>query len=166
MKNTNHIVILVGICGTGKSIVAQKLSQRLDLPYFNVDSLFMPRDWPQGTLPQEVDLENWLTAVEGLIEKETTRKGCVISCSILKKEHRIRLTNTINHQLDWIFMNDTYQNVAQRLEKQGTLERPVSAVKSDFETLEVPKRALTIDMSYSQQETVDTILKYLARKYG
>ena len=63
-------------------------------------------------------------------------------------------------------MNDSYENVVHRVEKSGTHDRPVSLLKSDFETLEVPKRALTVDMTYSEQEIVDTILKYLARKYG
>lgn len=85
---------------------------------------------------------------------------------VIKKEHRKRLSGNIDHELDWVFMNDTYDNIAQRLEENVVVDRPVSVIKSDFETLEVPKRALTINMDYSQGETVDTILKYLARKYG
>ena len=166
MASSNHIVILVGVCGTGKSSVGLKVAQRLEVPFFDVDKLYPSENTPEGTLPQDMDLEAWLTSVEELIDAELNRKGCVVSCSILKKEHRKRLTSKIDHELDWVFMNDTYENVAQRLEKNSSHGRPVSVLKSDFETLEVPKRALTVDMSYSEQETVDTILKYLARKYG
>ena len=166
MKNSNHIVILVGVCGTGKSAVGQKVAQRLEVPFYDVDKLFAIKDIPEGSLPQDIDFEKWLTSVEGLIETQSTQKGCVISCSILKKEHRKRLTASTDYELDWVFMNDTYDNIAQRLEENSALDRPVSVLKSDFEALEVPKRALTINMDYSQGETVDTILKYLARKYG
>lgn len=165
MANSNYIVILVGVCGTGKSVVGQKIAQRLQVPFFDVDRPFISNDIPDGDLPQDIDLEKWLTSVEELIVRESTRKGCVVSCSILKKEHRQRLTANIDHPLDWVFMNDTFENAAQRLKTNSTSERPVSALKSDFETLEIPKWALTIDMTYSEEEIVDTILKYMARKY-
>jgi 6-phosphogluconate dehydrogenase/gluconokinase len=76
------------------------------------------------------------------------------------------LTATIDYQLDWIFMNNSYENVAQRVEQIEGQERTVLSLKSDFDTLESPKRALTIDMTNTEQEIVDTILKYLASKYG
>ncbi len=166
MENRNHLVILVGVCGTGKSAVAQKVAQRMEVPFFDADQLPASKDLPAGKLPQDAELEKWLISIKELILEHATRKGCVISCSILKKEHRKSLTAAIGHQLDWVFMNDSYENAAHRAEKIEGQNRPASLLKSDFETLEIPKRALTIDMTYSEQEIVDTILKYLARKYG
>ena len=166
MENRNHIVILVGVCGTGKSVVGQKVAQNLKVPFYDADTFLVSKDMPEGKLPQEVDLEGWLISVEELIKKQSTKKGCVVSCSIPKKEHRVRLTTNIDHPLDWVFMNDTYENVARRVEDVVSKGRPESLLKSDFESLEIPKRALTVDMSYPKQELVDTILKYLARKYG
>jgi 6-phosphogluconate dehydrogenase/gluconokinase len=78
----------------------------------------------------------------------------------------MRLATEIDYRLDWVFMRGSYQFVAERVERIGEIDRPASVLKADFETLEIPKRALTIDMSNSEQKTVDTILKYLARKYG
>ncbi|WP_405383081.1 shikimate kinase [Maribacter sp. LLG6340-A2] len=166
MENKNHTIVLVGVCGTGKSTIGQKVSEHLGIPFFDVDTLFTPSESSNSSLPQEIDLDKWLNSVEDLIKTEANKKGCVISCSILKKKQRLRLTENCNHKIDWVFMNDTYENVAQRLDNNNDHDRPISVVKSDFETLEIPKRALTIDMSYPQQETVSTILKYLARKYG
>src|SRR5690606_13533714 len=119
-----------------------------------------------GSLPQDIDMKKWLIEVQELIKAQSMLKGCVISCSILKKEHRKTLTANIDYELDWVFMNDNYENVVERVVKTGNHSRQVSQLQSDFETLEVPKRALTIDMGYSEKEIVDTILKYLARKYG
>ena len=166
MEKYNHIVILVGVCGIGKRAVGEKVAQRLEVPFFDADKLNIAENLPEGQLPQEVNIEMWLRSIEGLISTQSAKEGCVISCSILKKEHRKRLAAKIDHPLDWVFMNDSFENVAQRAEKIGTHDRPVSLLKSDFETLEAPKRALTIDMTNSEQEIVDTILKYLARKYG
>ena len=166
MRKNNYIVILVGVCGTGKSALGQNIAQKLDVPFFDADKLGASAEQIENRLPQEIDLEKWLTSVEELIIGQSNKKGCVISCSLLKKEQRKLLTANIDHQLDWVFMNNSFENVAQRVEQIGGNERTVSLLKSDFETLESPKRALTIDMTNTEQEIVDTILKYLARKYG
>lgn len=166
MENNNPIIILVGVCGTGKSAVGLKVAQRLEVPFFDVDKLPTSKGMPEGALPQDIDMEKWLTSVEELIETQSNQNGCVISCSLLKKEQRTRLTSNSANELDWVFMNDTYENVSQRAGTEDAHHRSASVLKSDFETLEIPKRALTINMSHPEQETVDIILKYLARKYG
>lgn len=166
MRNSNHIVILVGVCGTGKSAVGLKVAQKLEVPFYDVDTLLANKNVAEDSPDQNLLIGEWLASVEKLIATQMTDKGCVISCSILKKEYRKRLSANIDFELDWVFMNDTYENVTQRLEKNGTYDRTVSGLKSDFQTLEIPKRALTVAMDNTQQEIVDTILKYLARKYG
>ncbi|NNE75540.1 MAG: AAA family ATPase [Pricia sp.] len=166
MKNQNHIVILVGVCGTGKSAIGQKVADRLEVPFYDADLLPASKEGTEGQLLQDLNLEKWLVSIKELILAQSTKSGCVISCSVLKKEHRKKLMANINQQMDWVFMNGSYELVAQRVEQDGGHERSASMLKSDFEALEVPKRALTVDMSYSEQDIVDTILKYLARKYG
>ena len=166
MIDHNFTVILVGVCGTGKSTVGQKLAQRLEVPFFDAEKLPTFKELSVDKLQQDLNLEKWLISIKELIVAQSTQKGCVISCSVLKKEHRKMLAANINPQLDWVFMNGSYEYVVQRIEQDGSHHRPPSLLKSDFETLEIPKRALTIDITYSEQEIVDTILKYLARKYG
>lgn len=165
MKNHNYVVILVGVCGTGKSNIGQRVAQVLNIPFFDADKLSVTKELPEGQLPQEIDLEKWFNSLKKLIVGEVAKKGCVISCSVLKREHRRMLTAHIDHQLDWVFMKGSYEFVLDRVERNGNHDRPAKLLKADFDTLEVPKRALTIDMNYSEQEMVDTILKYLARKY-
>ena len=166
MRKNNYIVILVGVCGTGKSALGQNIAQKLDVPFFDADKLGASAEQIENRLPQEIDLEKWLTSVEELIIEQSHKKGGVISCSLLKKEQRKLLNANIDYQLDWVFMKNSFENVVERVELIGGHKRAVSLLKSDFETLESPKRALTIDMTNTEQEIVDTILKYLARKYG
>ncbi|SHJ87805.1 shikimate kinase [Pseudozobellia thermophila] len=166
MKRHNYVLILVGVCGTGKSTIGRKVADRLEVPFFDADKLLVTDGLPEDGFLQDVDLEGWLTAIKELISEQARLKGCVVSCSVLKKDQRIMLSSQVDHELDWIFMSGSYEYVAQRAEQVGGKPRPAELLKSDFESLEVPKRALTIDMTYSEQEIVDTILKYLARKYG
>ncbi len=164
MDKSNYLVILVGVCGTGKSLVGKRVADRLEVPFIDADKLKTTEDLPEGQLPQDVNLNEWLNALEELIVEQAHLKGCVLSCSVLKREDRRRLAASIKHPLDWVFMNSPYEDVVQRVE-QGEHNRPSSLLDSDFETLEAPKAALTIDMTYSEEEMVDTILEYMSRKY-
>lgn len=166
MNTDKHIVILVGVCGTGKSTIGEKLAGELEVPFFDADMLPATKELNNGKLSQNAGHEKWLTALKILIIGQSTKKGCVISCSVLKREQRLKLAAQINFELDWVFMKGSYEFVVERSEKIGDHNRSAAVLKSDFEMLDVPKRALTIDMTYSEQDMVDTILKYLARKYG
>ncbi len=166
MKNHNYVVILVGVCGIGKSAIGQKVANRLEIPFFDADKLLASEVQSEGEFSQNKNLEKWLISIKELIIAQSTKKGCVISCSVLKKEDRKMLTATVNQELDWVFINGSYEVVAQRVEQIVGQDRSPTLLKSDFETLEAPKKALTIDITNSEQEIVDTILKYLARKYG
>ncbi|MBU2974092.1 shikimate kinase [Zobellia sp. B3R18] len=163
-KKENFIVILVGLCGTGKSIAGQKVAQKLEIPFFDADVVLHPE--LQEDKKNNNTNSKWLSAITNLIEEEFSKKGCVVSCSILKKEQRLQLSENLGHEIDWIFMSGTYEAINQHLETSGTQRQTKSSLESDFQLLEIPKRALTVDISFSEQEIVDTILKYLARKYG
>ncbi|QCW99905.1 hypothetical protein FGM00_07250 [Aggregatimonas sangjinii] len=166
MENKNFIVILVGVCGTEKSAIGKRVAEKLGVPFFDADKLFSSEERPNAMLLQNGKLEKWLQAIEEFVRVQSIQRGCVVSCSILKKAHRKRLTANIDCELDWVFMNDSYENVANRFEKLGNDAVARTALQSDFEILEAPKKALTIDMSYSDEEILTIILKYMARKYG
>ncbi|MEO9893074.1 shikimate kinase [Aurantibacter sp.] len=164
MKSHNYVVILVGVCGTGKSAIGEKIARVLETPFFDADKLFA-ENLPAGKLGQDMNRNKWLNSIIDLIGKQSKLKGCVVSCSVLKKEDRLLLDNNINHQLDWIFMKGSYEFVAERIENIEDHDRPASLIKADFETLETPKRALTVDMATSEEDILNTILKYMVRKY-
>ena len=129
MKDHNYIVILVGVCGTGKSPVGQKLAHRLDVPFVDADKLPASKELPEGTSPQDVNLEKWLLSIKELIVSQSTQKGCVISCSVLKREHRKELAANIDYELDWVYMDGSYDKVAQRVEQIEGHDRPTSLLK-------------------------------------
>ncbi|MBT2162275.1 shikimate kinase [Zobellia barbeyronii] len=164
-KKDNFIVVLVGVCGTGKSVVGEKVAKKLDIPFFDADALFNE----QLIADKEntnTESNTWLPAITSLISEQFNKDGCVVSCSILKKEQRLELAKNLDLNIDWVFMNGTYDEVNQRLDKGHSNNQTESSLESDFELLEIPKRALTVDITHPEQEIVDTILKYLARKYG
>ncbi|CAM3610343.1 shikimate kinase [Zobellia roscoffensis] len=162
-RKENFIIVLVGVCGTGKSVVGEKVARKLEIPFFDADVLFSEQ---LATDKANTASNEWLPAITGLIAKEYAKAGCVVSCSILKKEQRLLLAKNLEPTIDWVFMRGSYDEVNQRLEKSSAQHQTETSLESDFESLEIPKRALTVDISFTETEIVDTLLKYLARKYG
>jgi len=162
-KKDKFTVVLVGVCGTGKSVTGQKVAKKLGLPFYDADAKFSEQ---LAADKENAQSDQWLPAITNLISKEYTKDGCVVSCSILKKEQRLLLARNLDLNIDWVFMSGTYDDVNQRLDKGLSKNQTGASLESDFQSLEIPKRALTVDIRNTEEETVDTILKYLARKYG
>ncbi len=61
-------IIVVGVCGAGKTTLAQQLAQRLGLPHVEMDALFWNANWTETPRPifrervsQALDGERWVT---------------------------------------------------------------------------------------------------------
>lgn len=159
MNRSKRVIILVGICGTGKSPIGRKVANRLEIPFYDADFL---KDFDKT---EEKNSEDWLNSIQELIETSLESEGCVIACSLLKKEQRLQLNDELKIDIDWVFLHGSYNEIHRKLSEGESERRTETELKKDYEQLEIPKRALTIDVGNSEEESVDTILKYLARKY-
>lgn len=159
MKRSKHVIILVGICGTGKSPIGRKVANRLEIPFYDADFL---RDFDKT---EDTDSIDWLKSIQELVEAGYESQGCVIACSLLKKEQRLQLNDKLKIDIDWIFLHGSYDEIHRKLSEGESERRTESELKKDYEQLEIPKRALTIDVGNPEGDSVDTILRYLARKY-
>ncbi|KIK02664.1 hypothetical protein K443DRAFT_677394 [Laccaria amethystina LaAM-08-1] len=101
------LIVIMGVCGTGKSTLGSALATSLGFPYVEGDDLH-PRSnvekMASGTPLTDADREPWLALVRRTAEDMTAQKqnevekkdgrgvsgktGVVISCSALKKYYR------------------------------------------------------------------------------
>ena len=82
-------IILMGVSGSGKSLLGAELAHRLDLSFIEGDDLHPAENidkLSQGIPLTDADRIPWLQAIHGRILEES--KGCVVSCSALKPEYR------------------------------------------------------------------------------
>ncbi|MFJ6726729.1 gluconokinase [Streptomyces sp. NPDC091281] len=91
--HTPHVVVVMGVAGTGKTTIGPLLAARLGVPYAEGDD-FHPRaniaKMSAGTPLDDGDRWPWLDAI-GSWAHTRDGLGGVVSCSALKRSYRDRL---------------------------------------------------------------------------
>jgi len=157
------ILIVMGVSGCGKSTIGKLLARELMLPYFDGDD-FHPKEnvakMSNGEPLTDVDREGWLMALNALAKKNTD-KGAVIACSALKEVYRSILQDKIDPYVRFIYLEGTYDEINQRMQERKDHFMPTELLKSQFATLEPPKKALRVSIKNLPEEIVKDILKQL-----
>ena len=89
------IVVVMGVCGCGKTTIGRMLAERLDAAFIEGDELhpFANKDKMTAGMPlEDADREPWLDAIAAKATQLLSRAPCVVvSCSALKRAYRDRL---------------------------------------------------------------------------
>jgi gluconokinase len=90
--NTATTVVVMGVSGSGKTTVAERLAQRLDWDFAEGDD-FHPRanveKMAAGQPLDDADRWPWLRTIGGWIDqREATGRSVVVTCSALRRSYR------------------------------------------------------------------------------
>ena len=159
---TNPVIYVTGVSGSGKTTIGKLLSLKTALPFFDADD-FHPaankEKMKAGHALTDDDRAQWLQRLNSLAVEQSKLEGAVIACSALKEKYRTVLAKGIAKPV-WIFLNGEYDLIRQRM-KQRDHYMPVALLRSQFEDLEVPSSAFTVDIKNDPRKIVDLILEYL-----
>jgi len=159
---TNPVIYVTGVSGSGKTTIGKLLSLKTALPFFDADD-FHPaankEKMKAGHALTDDDRAQWLQRLNSLAVEQSKLRGAVIACSALKEKYRTVLAKGIAKPV-WIFLNGEYDLIRQRM-KQRDHYMPVALLRSQFEDLEVPSSAFTVDIKNDPGKIVDLILEYL-----
>jgi gluconokinase len=156
--------IVMGVSGCGKSSVGKALAQSLGWDFYDADDFHPPENVAKmaGGIPlDDSDRAPWLAALHDLISSSLiqNRPG-VLACSALKERYRQQVTNG-NDGVQIIHLKGSYDLIWSRMETRTDHYMKPHMLKSQFETLEEPVNALTVDISLSVDEIVREILRYV-----
>ncbi len=134
-----HRIIVMGVSGSGKSTIGEKIAEALKLPFLEGDSLHPEANVQKmsvGIPLQDEDRWPWLDAIgERLVE---ARGGIVISCSALKKIYRDRLRTAAGAPLLFVFLDGSFEVLHEHMDHRTGHFMPVSMLESQIATLESP----------------------------
>lgn len=153
----------MGVSGSGKTTIGVALAKRLGWLFIEGDDLHPPSNVAKmrdGTPLTDGDRAPWLLALAQKM-KETKDSGhsCVVACSALKSAYRRTLT--ISNQVCFVMLELSYQTALERLNQRKGHFMPASLLISQFQTLQEPQEAITVNAEQSVEEIVDAILKEL-----
>jgi gluconokinase len=156
--------IVMGVSGCGKSSVGKSLAQSLGWDFYDADD-FHPSEnvakMASGIPLNDSDRAPWLASLNELISSslKADRPG-VLACSALKERYRQQLM-VGNEDVQLIYLKGSYDLIWSRMEKRTDHYMKPHMLKSQFETLEEPTNALTMEISMPLDDIVQEILKLM-----
>jgi gluconokinase len=134
-----HLVVVMGVSGAGKSTVGTLIAERLGLPFRDADDFHPPANvakMSRGQPLTDEDRAPWLAAIGAHLVAHRGR-GCVVTCSALKRAYRDVLRRAAP-ETRFVFLNGPVDLVAARQAARRNHFMPASLVASQFATLEHP----------------------------
>ena len=158
--------IVMGVSGCGKSSVGKALAEHLGWDFYDADDFHPPANvvkMANGIPLDDSDRAPWLATLNELISSslKADQPG-VLACSALKERYRQQLMNG-NEGVQIVYLKGSYELIWSRMEKRTDHYMKPHMLKSQFETLEEPVNALTIDISMSLDDIVQEILKHMEK---
>ena len=160
-----RFLIVMGVSGCGKTSVGKALADSLGWDYYDADDFHPPENvakMANGTPLNDSDRAPWLASMHELISSslKADHSG-VLACSALKERYRQQLLKD-NEGVQIIYLKGTYDLIWSRMEKRTDHYMKPHMLQSQFEALEEPSNALTMDISSSVEEIVREIIPDLS----
>ena len=143
------IVVVMGVSGSGKTVVGQALATDLGWPFFDADN-FHPKEnvakMAAGTPLTDADRWPWLDRLAAEMKAlEERGVSAVLACSALRQAYRDRISRAGN--VRYVHLSGDHDTIAARLAARKNHYMPPTLLASQLATLEAPTDAIVIDVS-------------------
>lgn len=144
------VIVLMGVAGSGKTTVGEKLAADLGWAFRDADSFHPPENVAKmsaGTPLTDADRAPWLAAIRAYIDDCLARgAGAVVTCSALKERYR-EVLMADPAQVKLVQLTGSPELLAERIGgRKGHFMKP-GMLQSQLATLEPPRHALVVDVA-------------------
>ena len=160
-------LVVMGVSGSGKSTIAEKLAERLGWVFEDGDRFHPAGNVAKMSAGQPLTDEDrwpWLQAIADEIDRVCKAgERAVIACSALKHAYRDILVHG-RSDVRIVFLNGTQALIADRLAKRKGHFMPAGLLDSQFKTLEPPEKSehpVTVSIDASIETIVEDIVRQL-----
>jgi gluconokinase len=140
----SHIIVM-GVSGSGKTVVAKALAERLGVEFIEGDDYHSAANVDKmaaGIPLTDEDRWPWLRTLATLVvERHAQGAGTVLACSALRREYRDVLRATVPLEESFVIQLDAdAETLRSRLEDRRGPYMPASLLDSQLATLEPLER--------------------------
>jgi gluconokinase len=161
-------LILMGVSGSGKTTIGEKLAARMSWRYEDADTFHPASNVAKMSAGQPLtddDRWPWLKAIAAEIDRACTAgERVVIGCSALRRVYRDVLVHG-RDDIRLVYLEGTQALIADRLGQRKGHFMPPGLLASQFQTLEPPtpdERAVTVSIDAQVEVIVDHIINQLS----
>jgi gluconokinase len=161
------IVIVMGVSGSGKSYLGERLAEATGWPFAEGDDYHSERNkalMAAGTPLTDADRMPWLDALhQVLLGWQREHRFGILACSALKAAYRERLTAGLKN-VRFVWLDPPRSVLEDRMRHRPGHFMPPALLDSQLATLEAPTGqvpTLRLDGSEPIDQAVQTILTWL-----
>ena len=149
----------MGVSGSGKTTIGRMLADALGWEFHDADDLHSEANkhkMHSGIALTDDDRAPWLLAIRNLIQSIiSSGKNAFVACSALKQSYRdaIVVDPTL---VKVVFLKGSAELIALRIQNRGHFMNP-ALLQSQFDTLEEPRDAITVDIAATPENIVRAI---------
>jgi carbohydrate kinase (thermoresistant glucokinase family) len=153
------IVVIMGVCGCGKTSVGQALAHRLGWQFFDADDFHPPANVAKmatGVALTDEDRGPWLDRLATEMRAvDQQGRHAVLACSALKESYRQRIARGLREpgpegdggvEFRIVYLKGDAKTIEPRLSLRSGHFMPASLLASQFAALEEPEDAMVIDI--------------------
>lgn len=157
-------IVVMGVCGTGKSVIAKSLAEHIANAMFLEGDDFHPisniETMKAGIPLTDQHRESWLEGVGSAIEASRLSRLTICSCSALKKKYRDQLRR-LSPSLVFIHLDGDKALIEQRMNTREHF-MPTALLDSQLSTLEPPKpseeHVIVCDIQQPPEEIIEALI--------
>lgn len=158
------IVLIMGVSGSGKTTIGQRLADTLRWEFVDADSFHSPSNRQKmsaGTPLSQQDRRPWLDALREAIDRWIREgRNVVLACSALTASAR-RLLISDRRSVKLVYLKGPFDLIQARLAQRSQHFMPQELLASQFDTLEEPTDALTIDAGWPPKAITTHVISSL-----
>lgn len=159
-------IVLMGVSGSGKTVVGNALADKLQNANFvDGDNLHSQRNVDKmaaGIPLTDEDRIDWLKLIASVghdqVEHGTT---CIMACSALKRAYRDLLREK-NQSIRFVYLKGSFDLINNRISQRSHQYMPSSLLQSQFDTLEEPQSDENDIIEISIDQSVGEIVEAIA----
>jgi gluconokinase len=156
----------MGVTGSGKTTVGEVLAREVGWTFVDADDFHPAANvakMHRGIPLNDDDRRPWLEAIRHRLEEAFHRgENVVLACSALKHAYQQYLQHEEPERIHYVYLSGSEELIRQRLApRKGHFMDP-NLLHSQFETLEPPEHAITVDIAPSPE----VIAAEIRRKLG
>lgn len=160
------VYIVMGVSGCGKTTVGKILAKRFALPFYDADDFHSATSVAKmkaGIPLSDEDRIPWLEDLAHRMPLWHQEGGAVLACSALKQKYRDVLRGS-NVETAFVYLHGDRKLILGRMNARTDHFMPTDLLESQLESLEEPQNCLSVDISASPEEIVDTIVQHLKQR--
>ena len=157
-------IIVMGVSGCGKSSVGKLLAEKLGWDFYDADD-FHPsinvKKMADGIPLDDSDRAPWLASLHELISSSLKQnQPGVLACSALKERYRQQLMEG-NENIQLVYLKGSYELIWSRMSTRREHYMQPEMLQSQFDALEEPVNALTMDISGPVDDISSKVLEQM-----